>query len=95
MDPRIIVKGNATVTLRARSATSELTFTAARPTQQVVSIVQFTVTDAKGNIGRLRLHRRTRLFRVVQPDHPAARERQAPGVRECLADGGGLGARRA
>jgi hypothetical protein len=51
VDPRIIIKGNATVTLRAGSATSELTFTAARPTRQVLSAVQLTVTDAKGDSG--------------------------------------------
>jgi hypothetical protein len=51
VDPRIIIKGNATVTLRARSATSELTFTAARPTQPVLSMVQLTATDGKGDSG--------------------------------------------
>ncbi len=49
LEPRIIVKGNATVTMRARSATRELTFTAAKPTQPLVSAVQLNVTDGKGD----------------------------------------------
>jgi hypothetical protein len=49
LEPRIIIKGNATITIRARSATSELTFTAPKPTTVLGSAAQLTVTDPHGD----------------------------------------------
>jgi hypothetical protein len=49
LEPKIIIKGNAAITMRARSATSELTFTAPKPTTVIGSAVQLTVTDPHGD----------------------------------------------
>ena len=49
LEPRITIKGNATITMRARSATSELTFTAPKPTTQLGTVVQLNVTDPHGD----------------------------------------------
>jgi hypothetical protein len=51
LEPRIIINGTATITMRARSATSELTFTAPRPTTELASVVQLIVTDPHGDLG--------------------------------------------
>ena len=50
LDPRIRVGKNATVTLRARSADSEVTFATPRPTTLLASGVQLAITDPLGNI---------------------------------------------
>ncbi len=47
--PRIVIKGNATITMRGRSATSELTFTAPKPTTVLGSSVQLVITDKHGD----------------------------------------------
>ena len=47
--PRIVIKGNTTITMRARSATSELTFTAAKPTTMLGSVVQLVASDNRGD----------------------------------------------
>jgi hypothetical protein len=49
LEPRIIINGNSTITVRARSATSELTFTAPRPTTVLASAVQLFITDQHGD----------------------------------------------
>jgi len=49
-EPRITVKGNTTVAMRARSATSELTFTTPRPSTLVAGVVQLVITDPHGFI---------------------------------------------
>lgn len=47
--PQINVTGSATITIRASAATSELRFTAAKPTQTLFSAVELTFTDPKGD----------------------------------------------
>jgi hypothetical protein len=47
--PRITIKGNATVTMRGSSATSELTFTAPKPTSLLGSMVQLAISDTRGD----------------------------------------------
>jgi hypothetical protein len=49
LEPRIVIKGSATITLRARSATSELTFTTPRPTTELAVSAQLTVIDPQGD----------------------------------------------
>ena len=53
--PRIVIKGNATITMRGRSATSELTFTAQKPTTILGSSVQLATTDKHGDFDDLGL----------------------------------------
>jgi hypothetical protein len=50
MEPRITVKGNATLTMRARSATSKLTFATPKPATVTAAVVQFIVTDAHQDV---------------------------------------------
>ena len=48
--PRIVIKGNTTITMRGRSATSELTFTAPKPTTVLASTVQLVASDKHGDV---------------------------------------------
>jgi len=50
MEPRITVKGNATITMRGRSATSKLTFTTPKPATLTAAVVQLVVTDPHHDI---------------------------------------------
>jgi hypothetical protein len=50
MEPRVTIKGNATITMRARSATSKLAFTTPKPATLTASVVQFVVTDLHHDI---------------------------------------------
>ena len=47
--PRLVIKGNATITMRARSATSELTFATPKPTTILGSTVQLVASDKHGD----------------------------------------------
>jgi hypothetical protein len=48
--PRLIVTGNTTLTMAAKSATSKLSFSAPRPTTQLASVVQLVISDKRGDI---------------------------------------------
>jgi len=47
--PRVIISGNATITMRAASATSRLSFITPVPTTVLTAVVQFLVTDTHGD----------------------------------------------
>ncbi len=47
--PRVIITGNATITLAAKSATSQLTFRTAQRTSVLGSVVQLAISDKHGN----------------------------------------------
>ena len=47
--PRIVIKGSATITMRGRSATSEVTFTAPKPTTVLGSVIQLAISDKHGD----------------------------------------------
>jgi hypothetical protein len=53
LDPRITIKGNATITLHARAATSELTFAAPKPTTVLADMVQLYFMDPHNDINGL------------------------------------------
>jgi hypothetical protein len=53
--PRITINGDATLTMRAAAATSELTFPTPAPASLLSSAVQFAITDAHGDVNEFSL----------------------------------------
>ncbi len=53
--PRIAITGDATITLRATDASSEVSFAAAEPTNLIASSVQFTISDTRDDINDFEL----------------------------------------
>ncbi len=48
--PRIAIKGDATLTLRAAAATSKVTFSTPKPSNLLISSVEFVISDSRGDI---------------------------------------------
>jgi hypothetical protein len=53
--PRIVITGDATLTVRAAAATSELTFATPAPTSLLSSAVQIAIADAHGDVTEFNL----------------------------------------